>query len=213
MSMWNEELVKSLFDGMVCLILIIVSAPLCLVIAILIMLESRGPVLFVQTALGKGCQPFPMYKFRTMHVNSDGTDHQKAVFENLMYQKPATFDENGQPIYKTAMMDDRRITRVGKYLRRTSLDEFPQFLNVLRGEMSLVGPRPALPYEAALYTERQRERFLVKPGITGLYQVTARNRVPIEEMIRIDLEYIRRRSFWYDLWILIQTPRAMLYGL
>ncbi len=206
------EIMKRLLDVIVSALVLLATSPVWLFVAILIRLDSRGSVLFVQQAVGRYGRKFALYKFRSMYPGSKGADHQKAVLEDLKHKKPAAYDRLGAPLYKTSLTDKRRITRVGKYLRRCSLDELPQLWNVLRGEMSLVGPRPALPYEAMLHTEQQRARFQVRPGITGLYQVTARNRVPIEEMIRIDLEYIQRRSLLYDLWIIVRTPRAMLRG-
>lgn len=207
------EAAKRVFDLASSGLMLLVGAPLWLLIAALIKLDSPGPVLFVQPALGKDGRVFSLFKFRTMQLGSNGVDHQQAVVENMKQKKPTVFDREGRPIYKTSLSDDRRITRVGRYLRRLSFDEFPQFWNVLRGEMSLVGPRPALSYEAGLYNNDQKKRFQVQPGMTGLYQVISRNRVPIEEMIRIDLEYIRRRSFWLDLLIMLKTPIAMLKGM
>jgi lipopolysaccharide/colanic/teichoic acid biosynthesis glycosyltransferase len=193
--------------------MLLVGAPLWLLIAALIKLDSEGPVFYVQSVLGKDGQVFSLFKFRTMHVGSDDLNEQRVIYENMKERRPTAFDREGRPIYKTSLKDDQRITRVGKYLRRLSLDEVPQFWNVLSGEMSFVGPRPALPYEALLYSDEQKRRFHVEPGITGLYQVTVRNRVSIPEMIEIDLEYIKRRSFMYDLWIVIRTPAAMFRGL
>jgi lipopolysaccharide/colanic/teichoic acid biosynthesis glycosyltransferase len=132
---------------------------------------------------------------------------------NYSEGRATAVDEQGRPVFKTAFVDASRITRVGAFLRRSSLDEAPQFWNVLRGEMSVVGPRPALPYEAELYDEGQRRRFSVKPGLTGLYQVSARNRVPIGEMVRLDLEYAERQSLWLDLIIMAKTPVAMFSGI
>lgn len=209
----SYEVVKRVFDVSVSAFVLLAGAPLWLLSALLIKFSSPGPVLFVQPVLGKNGREFLLYKFRTMRVASNGADHHQALLQNMTQKKPTGHDRQGRPIYKTALVDERRITPVGRYLRRISLDEFPQLWNVLRGEMSLVGPRPSLPHEAALYREEQRQRLRVQPGITGLYQVTARNRVPIEEMIRIDLEYIRHRSFLYDLWIILQTSAAMFRGL
>jgi lipopolysaccharide/colanic/teichoic acid biosynthesis glycosyltransferase len=206
------EITKRIIDVLASTLVLLVSAPICLVIAGLIKLDSSGPVLYVQQAVGKDGREFVLCKFRTMRVGSNNTNHRRAVIENMKERKPTGHDKQGWPIFKTSLIDEQSVTRVGRYLRRISLDEFPQFWNVVRGEMSLVGPRPALPYEAILYTEQQRERFQVRPGITGLYQVTARSRVPIEEMIRIDLQYIQRRSLACDLWIIARTPGAMLRG-
>jgi lipopolysaccharide/colanic/teichoic acid biosynthesis glycosyltransferase len=148
-----------------------------------------------------------------MHVGSQRADHRADIVRNLQQETPTAFDKNGNPVFKTALVDGKRITRVGRTLRHSSLDELPQLWSVFVGDMSLVGPRPSLPWEAALYTEEQNGRFAVKPGMTGLYQVTARNRVSIGEMIRIDLQYVRSRSLWLDLKILAKTPVAMFKGL
>jgi lipopolysaccharide/colanic/teichoic acid biosynthesis glycosyltransferase len=191
---------------------IILLLPLWLLIAVLIRLDSDGPVFFANRVLGKDEMPFTLYKFRSMLPNSNGEEHRQEVKRNFIQGEATAFDAKGRPIFKTALANGKRVTRIGKLLRRTSLDEAPQLWNVLRGEMSLVGPRPALPYEAELYEDWQRQRFLVKPGITGLYQISARNRVPIVEMLRIDVQYVRERSLWLDLLILVKTPFAMLSG-
>jgi lipopolysaccharide/colanic/teichoic acid biosynthesis glycosyltransferase len=193
--------------------LLLVSLPLLLLIAALVRLDSEGPAFFLRRVVGENGHTFELYKFRTMRIGSEDEDHRRAVVENMTFQRPTQIDRKGNPIFKTALIDVQRITRMGRFLRRTSLDELPQLWNVLVGDMSLVGPRPALPYEVELYDEHQRERLQARPGITGLYQVSARNRVPIEEMIRIDLQYIRKRSLWLDLWIMLRTPKAMLRGL
>ena len=198
------DIVASLFA-------LIVLSPLGLVLAIAIKLDSRGPALFINRAVGKGGVEFALLKFRSMHPAAESSVERDDVFNNLA-GVPTRF-RNGQPVYKTALAEEGRITSAGGLLRKSSLDELPQLWNVLRGDMSLVGPRPSLPREVALYSAWQKQRLLVKPGLTGLYQVTARNQVPVEEMIRIDLEYIRRQSFWLDLKILFQTPAAMLRGL
>jgi lipopolysaccharide/colanic/teichoic acid biosynthesis glycosyltransferase len=193
--------------------LLFVSSPILLVIAALLKWDSEGPILFLRQVVGENGRTFNLYKFRTMRVGSENEDHRRAVVDNMTHGRPTQIDPQGYPIFKTSLVDSTRITRIGRFLRRTSLDELPQLWNVLAGDMSLVGPRPALPYEAELYDQQQRERLRARPGITGLYQVSARNRVSIEEMIRIDLQYIRKRSLWLDLWIMLRTPKAMLRGL
>src|SRR5438270_5720256 len=206
------QLCKRIVDFALSAVLFVILAPVWLVLALLIKLDSKGPVFFVQPALGYKEREFLLYKFRSMFPNSQQSDHFADVEQNFHRSEPTGADSKG-PIFKTALTDESRITRVGRFLRRTSLDELPQIWNVLRGDMSFVGPRPALPYEARLYKEWQKQRFLVRPGLTGLYQVTARNRVPIDEMIHLDLEYIRRQSLWLDFKILLKTPAAMLSGL
>ena len=203
---------KRCFDVVLALVMLVLLLPLWVLIALLVTLDSWGPVLFVNCAVGQGGREFSLYKFRSMHPIPRSDTERADVMKNLLHRTPTRYAD-GKPVYKTALADDTRITRVGRFLRRTSLDELPQLWNIARGDLSFVGPRPSLPDEVALYKEWQKQRLLVPQGLTGLYQVTARNRVPIDEMIRIDLEYIRNRSFWLDLKILCKTPSAMLSGL
>jgi lipopolysaccharide/colanic/teichoic acid biosynthesis glycosyltransferase len=202
---------KRILDFLLSVLLLVLLAPLWLVLLILIKLDSKGPAYYTQSVVGLNGAEFTMYKFRSMVPNSRREDHTVDLERNFLERIPTGSDEKG-PIYKTALTDRSRITRIGRLLRRLSLDELPQLWNVVRGEMSLVGPRPALPEEARLYDDAQKGRFAVRPGMTGLYQVTARHRVPIEEMIRMDLEYIQEQSFWLDCKILLKTPIAMLGG-
>ena len=200
------------FDFALSGLLLILLAPLGLVLAAWIKLDSDGPVFYVQSVVGRQGTEFVMYKFRSMLPHSRREDHAADLHRNFLSGGPTTVDDKG-PIYKTALTDPSRITRSGRFLRRISLDELPQLWNVFRGDMSFIGPRPALPEEARLYSEWQKGRLCVRPGITGLYQVTARNRVPIEDMIRIDIDYIARQSIWLDFVILLKTPAAMLSGI
>jgi lipopolysaccharide/colanic/teichoic acid biosynthesis glycosyltransferase len=203
---------KRCLDIVLALIMLLLSLPFWLLIAAVIKCDSRGPVLFVNRAVGQHGKEFLLYKFRSMRSPARPDLETTDVVKNALERKPTTY-KNGKPIYKTALANDDRITRVGRILRRISLDELPQLWNILRGDLSFVGPRPSLPDEVALYEEWQKQRLLVPQGLTGLYQVTARNRVPIDEMIRIDLDYIRRRSLWLDIKILCKTPFAMFSGL
>lgn len=206
------QVCKRLLDLALSGTLLVLLTPLWLLFAILIKLDSKGPVFYVQTAVGRGGTEFLMYKFRSMLPNSRREEHVADLERNFLSREPTSADDKG-PIYKTAITDQTRITRMGRFLRRFSLDELPQLWNVFRGEMSFIGPRPPLPEEARLYNEWQKQRFAVRPGITGLYQVTARHRVPIEEMLRMDVEYVRRQSLGMDFKILLKTPAAMLSGL
>lgn len=194
------------------LLALIVLAPIFLVIAIAIKLTSKGPVLFRQPRVGQHGASFTFLKFRSMHVNNDVSQHKEFVTKLIAgeaNQHPA--NGNGEVIYK--LTNDSRITPVGAFLRKTSLDELPQFLNVLRGEMSLVGPRPAIAYEVEAYDTWHRRRVLeAKPGITGLWQVCGRSRVKFDEMVRLDLRYARHWTPWLDLQILMRTPRAVVSG-
>jgi lipopolysaccharide/colanic/teichoic acid biosynthesis glycosyltransferase len=191
---------------------ILLLSPVFLISAALIKLSSQGPVLFKQKRIGHFGREFTFLKFRTMYVNSDHEIH-KNYIEKLIAnnEKYASGGQDSAGIYKITA--DPRVTPVGRFLRRTSLDELPQFFNVLRGDMSLVGPRPPLPYEVALYRHWHRRRLVeVKPGITGLWQVYGRSRTSFDEMVRLDLRYVREQSLMLDLKIILKTPQAMLAG-
>jgi lipopolysaccharide/colanic/teichoic acid biosynthesis glycosyltransferase len=187
---------------------ILLFLPLFLVIAALVKLSSPGPVFFRQKRLGQYGQYFSFFKFRTMYVNNDPRIHQEYVASLIAGSRDAG---QGSATYK--LKNDPRVTPLGRFLRKSSLDELPQFFNVLRNDMSLVGPRPPLPYEYERYQVWHRRRVLeMKPGITGLWQVEGRSRTTFEEMVRIDLRYAGSRSFWIDLKILLLTPAAVLSG-
>jgi exopolysaccharide biosynthesis polyprenyl glycosylphosphotransferase len=207
-----ERLVKRISDIVISLVAIVFSAPLWMVISILIKLDSRGSVLFKQERVGMDGRIFLCYKFRTMFSDADEELHRAAYRKNI---EGATDEANAgddrNPVFGK-VKDDPRRTRVGKFLRRTSLDELPQFLNVLRGEMSLVGARPPIPYEVEEYDLKHRRRLDMKPGITGLWQVSGRNRLTFEEMVKIDLYYIENWSLWLDLKIILLTLPAILRG-
>ena len=180
-------------------------------IAIIVKLSSKGPVFFKQERLGQFGKTFTCLKFRSMHANNDLKIHQDFMKTLISGAYKGKSDGNAKRVYK--MTDDPRITRMGLILPRTSLDELPQFLNVLKGEMSLVGPRPPLAYEYEVYSLWHRRRVLeVKPGITGLWQVNGRSRVSFDEMVRLDLRYARSWLLALDIRILAQTPRAVLFG-
>jgi len=187
-------------------------SPCFLVIAVAIKASSPGPIFFRQSRLGQYGVPFTFLKFRSMHAHSDSQPHQEFIKRYIAgADAPSAPGTNGSRPYK--ITDDPRVTRVGRFIRRTSLDEIPQFLNVLRGEMSLVGPRPPIPYEIEAYDIWHRRRLMeVRPGITGLWQVKGRSKVCFNDMVRLDLEYARRWSVRLDLKILLQTPRAVLFG-
>jgi lipopolysaccharide/colanic/teichoic acid biosynthesis glycosyltransferase len=188
---------------------LIAFAPLFLFVSALVKLTSNGPVFFRQQRIGEAGRPFQMLKFRTMHVNADHRIHQQYV-EKFIQSSDAPETRNSV-VFK--IVDDPRVTPLGHFLRRSSLDEFPQFWNVLTGEMSLVGPRPPVPYEVARYKGWHRRRLLeAKPGITGLWQVTGRSRTTFDEMVRLDLRYAKNYSVWTDVKILLATPRAVLSG-
>lgn len=203
---------KRLMDILGSSLLLLLFLPIFVVIATLIKVTSKGPVLFKQARVGQYGQRFTFLKFRSMYVNNDHSVHREYVKQLIAgcAEKIST-NGNGEGVYKLA--NDRRVTPVGKFLRRTSLDEMPQFLNVLRGEMSLVGPRPPIPYELAAYQTWHRRRLLeAKPGITGLWQVAGRSRVTFDEMVRLDLHYATTWTPWLDLKILVRTPAAVIKG-
>lgn len=191
---------------------LIIFSPILLMVAAMIKLTSKGPVFFRQQRIGQHGKQFTFLKFRSMKVDNDSRVHEEYVRKLIAGQaerKPS--NGNGKGVYK--LTGDDRITRVGAFLRRTSLDEMPQFLNVLKGDMSLVGPRPAIPYEVVAYQTWHRRRVLeVKPGITGLWQVNGRSRVTFDEMVRLDLRYAKAWSPWMDIKILLLTPRAVVLG-
>jgi exopolysaccharide biosynthesis polyprenyl glycosylphosphotransferase len=195
----GSRFLKALFDLIVGLAMLIIAAPLLITVAILIKLDSPGPVFFSQIRVGRQGRLFTMYKFRTMR-----TDAEK-IKQELMDQ-----NETGGVIFK--MKRDPRITRVGRVLRKLSIDELPQIINVLKGEMSIVGPRPPVPSEVAEYSPADRRRLEAKPGLTCLWQVSGRSDIPFEGQVRLDVEYIETRSFWRDLWILFRTVPAVLLG-
>lgn len=186
--------------------MLLLTAPLLLAIAILIKLDSPGPVLFRQRRLGRDTKPFTVNKFRTMYDGVTHEKHRAFVLELINGNEP----QQTAPGSRYKMVGDHRVTRFGRILRRSSLDELPQLVNVLRGDMSLVGPRPPIPYEVEHYPKHWFGRFAVKPGITGLWQVNGRSEVTLEEMVGLDIEYAQRRSLGLNLWILIRTVPAVL---
>jgi lipopolysaccharide/colanic/teichoic acid biosynthesis glycosyltransferase len=199
---------KRLLDIVVALLCLVVLALPMVSIALMIRFTSRGPALFRQVRLGQGGQPFVMYKFRTMYQDSPDDIHRDYVRKMFGDDPEATVAPGG--LYK--LHDDPRLTPVGPLLRRTSLDELPQLINVVRGEMSLVGPRPALPWEAELFGPAHRARFLVPPGVTGLWQISGRNRLTMAEGLRLDLEYLEKQGFFFDLKILLKTLPVVLWA-
>jgi len=187
-------------------------APVFLIVALAVKLTSKGPILFRQRRIGQYGKSFTFLKFRSMYVGNDASIHREYV-KQLIAGKAERQSSSGKEegVYK--LTKDPRVTTVGAFLRKTSLDEIPQFLNVLRGEMSLVGPRPPVPYEVESYDFWHRRRVLeAKPGITGLWQIKGRSRVKFDDMVRLDLQYARTWSPWLDVKIMLQTPGAMVIG-
>lgn len=202
------EVAKRALDIAGSMVLIIITAPLLLLLSCLVRSTSTGPALFRQERLGQGMTPFTMLKLRTMYVGNNDRIHREYV-TGMLSDEQASGSANGGR-YK--LVADPRVTPLGAWLRRTSLDELPQLINVLRGQMSLVGPRPVLRWEAQLFAESYRRRFAVKPGMTGLWQVSGRSRLSMQRALELDVEYALRRSFLLDLTILARTVPALFRG-
>lgn len=188
---------KRIFDILLSAVGLIIGSVIFLLVTIAIKKEDNGPVIYKQRRIGKDGKEFNMYKFRSMCVDAD---------EKLAALKEQNEVEGA--MFK--IKDDPRITKVGKFIRKTSIDELPQLYNVLRGDMSIVGPRPPLPSEVAEYTEYDMQRLWVIPGCTGLWQATVRNTVGFDEMVQLDLEYIQKSSLWYDFYIILLTVKMLI---
>jgi lipopolysaccharide/colanic/teichoic acid biosynthesis glycosyltransferase len=194
---YGYQFIKRVFDFVASLLGLIILSPLFLLIAIAIKVEDpKGAVFYSQTRLGRGEVPFKMYKFRSMVSNAD------ELLEKLLKD-----NEIDGAMFK--MQDDPRVTKIGRFIRKYSIDELPQLLNVLQGSMSLVGPRPPLPREVEEYSDYDKQRLAVKPGCTGLWQATVRNSVGFDEMVKLDLTYISKRSVAFDVYILFKTVVIM----
>jgi lipopolysaccharide/colanic/teichoic acid biosynthesis glycosyltransferase len=212
---------KRVVDFVVSLGAVIILAPVFLLLFIIIPLDSHGPALYVQERVGARRRKingryhwekivFNCYKFRTMVANADTTLHKEFVKALIDQDSEKITSLRGEESKTHKLTKDPRVTRIGKLLRKTSLDELPQLINVIKNEMSLVGPRPAIPYEIEMYKPWYFSRLDTLPGITGWWQVEARSEVGFEEMVKLDLEYIRRQSFWFDLMIIIKTPLVVI---
>jgi exopolysaccharide biosynthesis polyprenyl glycosylphosphotransferase len=201
---------KRISDIVIASLTLALLSPFWLMIALLIRFDSKGPVFYAQERVGMDGRIFLVYKFRTMRVDADSEIHREYQRKFIAGHAEANVGDANKPAYK--LRDDPRITRVGGVLRRLSLDEVPQLFNVLRGDMSVVGPRPPIPYEVEAYELRHRKRLDMKPGLTGLWQVSGRNRLPFEEMVKLDLFYIENWSLLFDLKIILRTVLVMLRG-
>jgi lipopolysaccharide/colanic/teichoic acid biosynthesis glycosyltransferase len=204
--------IKRVIDIAVSLIALILLAPVFAAVSIAIKLSSAGPIVFRQERIGHNHAPFTFLKFRSMRSDSQPDSHRRYITQFIAGEaKGDSVRKDGAVVYK--IVGDPRVTPVGHLLRRTSLDELPQLINVLRGDMSLVGPRPPLPYELEVYDIWHKRRLMeAKPGITGLWQISGRSRVKFDDMVRLDLRYAQKWSLWMDIKILLQTPRAILSG-
>jgi exopolysaccharide biosynthesis polyprenyl glycosylphosphotransferase len=206
----TARVIKRSSDLIIAAVASLLLLPFWLLFALLIKLDSKGPVFYKQERVGMDGRVFLFYKFRTMRPNAGDASHREFQRRYIAGQPEVRPGSDGRPVYK--LQTDPRITRVGRWLRRLSLDELPQLLNVLRGDMSVVGPRPPIPYEVESYELWHRKRLDMKPGITGLWQVSGRNRLPFEEMVRLDLFYIENWSLLLDLKIILRTLPVMLRG-
>lgn len=206
--------IKRFIDVVGSVIALIIFSLLFIIIPLCIRFTSRGPIFFRQERVGHLGRRFTFLKFRTMYVNNDSSIHQEYIKKFILEQgsyDTKNEDRGKKSVYK--IKDDPRVTPIGRFLRKSSLDELPQFINVLKGEMSLIGPRPPLPYEVKIYDIWHKRRIIeVKPGITGLWQVNGRSSTTFDEMVRLDIRYIKEWSLWLDIKILFQTPRAVLIG-
>ena len=200
-SVWNGNFVKRMFDIVFALFVLTVFSPVYLILTILVALNSQGPVFYIQQRVGKNHQPFYCIKFRTMVDNAD------EVLETIMQDSDLMRQEFSDSF---KLKQDPRITTIGKFLRLTSLDEFPQFWNVLKGEMSVVGPRPLVPEELPKYGRKINTVLKIKPGITGLWQVSGRNDIPYPKRVQIDVYYATSHNWLLDLWIVYKTIGVML---
>ncbi len=203
--------VKRVFDLVTALLILAVLSPLMLVLTLIIKFTSPGPVLFVQERLGRNGHPFRFYKFRSMKHKSDDAIHRQFAAMFINGDEHGCAESNaGEKIFK--LKKDPRVTPIGSFLRRTSLDELPQLFNIIKGEMSLVGPRPPIAYEIENYLPWHMERLKAVPGLTGLWQVSGRSSVSFDEMVRLDIEYINNWSLWSDIVILAKTIPVVLRG-
>ena len=192
------EAIKRLIDIICSFVGILVLSPLFIIIAIIIKFTSKGPVFFSQKRVGRNGKEFDMYKFRSMVVNAEE-----------LKEKLAAQNEMSGPMFK--MKDDPRVTKVGKFIRKTSLDELPQLWNVLKGDMSLVGPRPSLPKEVAQFEDWMYKRLEVKPGLTCYWQVSGRNNIDFEDWMKLDVKYVEERNLWIDIKLICKTV-FVLFG-
>ena len=201
---------KYILDRVFALLALVILSPLLAIIALGIKLDSRGSAIHSRTQVGEGEKTFTAYKFRTMYSNSDDREYKLYLAKYIQECAPYKIDHNGRAVYK--LVEDSRVTRFGALLRKTNLDELPQLYNVLKGEMSWIGPRPDIPFAVSMYKDWHRQRLSVKPGITGLWQVSGRKGLSFDDMVRLDIDYIRRQSPVLDAKIVLFTVKTFLRG-
>lgn len=216
-------LVKRVLDLTVATLALVILLPVMALIAVLIVLDSPGPIIFAQRRVGARRRTyrgfsywqqtiFTCYKFRSMFQDADQSVHHSFVSAFIHNDHKRMAALQGEDVQTRKLVHDPRVTRLGRFLRKSSLDELPQLWNVLKGDISLVGPRPPIPYEVNEYEPWHRQRLETQPGLTGLWQVTARSSADFDEMVRLDIQYIERQSLWLDLNILLKTPLVVLLG-
>jgi lipopolysaccharide/colanic/teichoic acid biosynthesis glycosyltransferase len=201
---------KNILDRPIAAAIMVLLWPVLLLIAIAIRLDSPGHPLFSQERVGKNGQKFKVYKFRTMDVNNNDSAYKNYLKQYIRQNAPFKVNPKGEPVFK--LIDDPRITRMGTLLRRSNLDELPQLINLIKGEMNFIGPRPDIPYSVKMYSDWHSKRLIIKPGITGLWQVGNRKKLSFNEMVRLDIEYIERQSPLLDIKIIFLTLLTILKG-
>ena len=207
-SKYMYKLSKGILDRVAAFFLIVILSPVLAIITLAIKLDSSGSAIYRREQVGENNRIFIAYKFRTMKSNNSDSEYKNYLAKYILENAPYTVDENGQAVYK--VVEDPRVTRIGSLLRKTNLDELPQLVNVLKGEMSIVGPRPDIPYAVAMYKDWHKKRLNAKPGITGLWQVCHRKGIPFEGMVRLDIDYIKQRSLLLDIKIMLKTVVTIL---
>lgn len=201
---------KGIIDTLLAFVFLVILSPFLLLIAIAIKIDSRGEIIYRREQVGKNGHRFTGYKFRTMKTDNDDSEYKDYLVKYILENAPYKVDHNGQLVYKVT--GDPRVTRFGAMLRKTNLDELPQLFNIVKGEMSFVGPRPDIPFAVNMYDAWHRQRLLVRPGITGLWQIGGRKGLSFEEMVRMDIKYINEQSFICDTKIFLLTFRTVLMG-
>jgi lipopolysaccharide/colanic/teichoic acid biosynthesis glycosyltransferase len=199
---------KNIADRVLALLMITVFSPLMAIVALIIRLDSPGSVIFRREQIGKDNQRFTLYKFRTMQSNNNDYRYKAYLVKYIVEDAPYTFNENGQGVYK--VIDDPRVTKFGAILRKTNIDELPQLFNILRGDMSFIGPRPDIPFAVSMYRDWHLKRLKIKPGVTGLWQVSRRKECSFREMVNMDIEYIDKQSWLLDTKIFFLTIFGVL---
>jgi len=200
---------KRILDIVFTLLILIPLGVVLVIFAVLIRIDSKGPIFFRQKRVGMNGVEFDIFKFRSMYTDCDDSIHRESIKQ---YLNGATLNGKADSGNQYKLVDDPRVTRIGRFIRKTSIDELPQFINVLRGEMTLVGPRPPVPYEVAEYDPHDRLRLSGKPGLTGIWQIYGRSRVPFKKMVEMDIEYLEQQSILQDLKLVALTVPVMLHS-